>query len=156
MDDEQEKASAEENYRKIVSIHCPYLKQQVNFNSKGLDHIKMKEWNKARPLSDQIVRLKLLHLAPEVIKSSNTLQEYKEEKRFERRRKNSRRENVLSDVRYYAFIAILKNCKIKVIVKQVMPGEFFFWSIVPMWGSCHEGDTGETKKVFHKGDLEKD
>lgn len=156
MNDEQKKLLAEENYRKVGNVYCPYLKQKVSFNAKGLGHIKMKEWNRARPFQDQIVRLRLLHLAPEVIQASNTLQEYKEERRFERRKRNSRWEDVMADVRYYAFIAILKDCKVKVIIKQVIPGEYFFWSIIPMWGTSCDSDTGETKKVFHKGDLESD
>ena len=57
---DQIKKSAEEQYRKINSILCPFLNKKVNFNAKGLDHIKFKEWNKTRLISEQYLRLKFL------------------------------------------------------------------------------------------------
>ena len=63
---------------------CPYLRTKINFNAKGLDHIKMKSWNKTRLASDQYLRLKFLKLVPEILKNSGTLQEIKETRNFER------------------------------------------------------------------------
>jgi hypothetical protein len=57
---EKIKKEAEENYGKINKIFCPALNREVLFNSKGLNHIKMKDWNKARLQDDQYLRLKFL------------------------------------------------------------------------------------------------
>ena len=55
---ERIKQEAEDYYKTVNAVFCPYLKSKVNFNAKGLDHIKMKSWNKARLISDQYLRLK--------------------------------------------------------------------------------------------------
>jgi hypothetical protein len=148
------KKEAENNYRKIGSIYCPYLKDDVSFNNKGLDHIKLKEWDKARLLSDQYLRLKFLKLVPLIIKDSHTLQEYSEQRRLERQKINSRWEKRLVTVRYYGFVAIVKEIKIKVIVKEIEGGKPFFWSVIPFWKREKDPLLRQTKKVFCDGDLE--
>ena len=77
------KKDSEEFYKNVKEIYCPYFQEIVAFNSKGLDHIKFKDWNKTRLVEDQFFRLKFLKLAPEIIKKSHTLQEYRETKNFE-------------------------------------------------------------------------
>ena len=56
MDDRQKKFNevkekAEVEYKIIGNVFSPFLKRKINFNTKGLDHIKFKEWNKARPIT---------------------------------------------------------------------------------------------------------
>ncbi len=41
------KEEAEINYKKIGIIRCPYLQSDISFNAKGLDHLKLKQWNPA-------------------------------------------------------------------------------------------------------------
>jgi len=151
---EEIKLQAEDFYKKIGSIFCPYLKKNVNFNAKGLDHIKMKEWNKARLVADQYMRLKLLRLAPLVLQSSHTVQEIKETKNFERQKINSRWDKRLISVRYYGFVAIINKARIKIIVKEIEGALPQFWSIVPFWKQNKNPLTGEIKKIFCEGDLE--
>jgi hypothetical protein len=62
------KRNAEDCYRKITSIPCPYLKGEVAFNTKGIQHIKFKAKHKARSQADQYMRLRLIKYAPDVIK----------------------------------------------------------------------------------------
>ena len=50
---EEMKQIAEAHYRSVGEIVCPYFNKSVGFNAKGLDHIKMKGWNKTRLVSDQ-------------------------------------------------------------------------------------------------------
>ena len=71
---EKNKKDSEIFYKSIGEIYCPYLSATVSFNAKGLDHIKFKEWDKARSSIEQYVRLKLLRLAPQILKCSHTLQ----------------------------------------------------------------------------------
>ena len=59
---------AEKFYETIGSVYCPYFQEKIVFNVKGLKHLKFKSDRQARPYRDQYPRLKLLHLAPEVIK----------------------------------------------------------------------------------------
>ena len=153
---DQIKKSAEEQYRKINSNFCPFLNKNVNFNAKGLDHIKFKEWNKTRLISGQYLRLKFLKLAPLIIEKASTLQEFSETKVFERIKRNSCRERILIPVKYYGFVAIIKfKVKIKIIVKEIENGQPFFWSVIPFWKTKKDSITEQTKKVFHEGDLEK-
>lgn len=46
------KKSAEEFYKNVKEIYCPFFQEIVAFNAKGLDHIKFKEWNKTRLAQD--------------------------------------------------------------------------------------------------------
>ena len=150
------KKCAEGQYKKINSIFCPFLNRNVNFNAKGLDHIKFKEWNKARLISEQYLRLKFLKLAPLVIEKASTLQEFSKTKTFERKKRSSRWERILTPVKYYGFVAIVNfKVKIKIIVKEVEGGQPFFWSVIPFWKTKKDPITKQTKKVFHEGDLEK-
>jgi len=150
------KGEAESFYNGVNQIDCPYLKTKVNFNAKGLDHIKMKAWNKTRPASDQYLRLKFLKLVPDVLSVAGTIQEINETKNFERIKDSGKWQQVMKEVTYYAFIAIVKKIKIKIIVKKVESGQPYFWSVMPFWKSRKDPIFLQTKKVFHEGDLECD
>lgn len=150
------KAKAESFYNGINDIDCPYLNRKVNFNAKGLDHIKMKAWNKTRTASDQYLRLKFLKLVPEILTASGTIQEIHVTKNFERVRSSGNWQFAAKDVTYYAFVAILRNVKLKVVIKQIESGQPYFWSVMPFWKSRKDPLYLETKKVFHEGDLECD
>jgi hypothetical protein len=63
---EKIKTLAKENYQKIGKIFCPYLKQDIQFNSEGFDHLLSKSWNKGRSTVstvEQYTRLRLLSIA---------------------------------------------------------------------------------------------
>lgn len=84
------KKEAEKTYKDFDKTLCPYLKEKVNFNSKGLDHIKFKRWNYTRSIDDQYMRLKLIKYAPKIIEKSHTLQGYSEMSEFEHKKINNR------------------------------------------------------------------
>ncbi len=147
------KEEVEEFYKQINEVYCPYFKETISFNVKGLDHIKFKDWNRTRLIEDQYFRLKFLKLAPEVIKKSNTLQEYRETQNFERQKINSRWERRMTLVKYYAFIAIMNSVRIKVIIKEITGGKKFFWSICPFWKQRKKYD-GTIEKALYEGNLE--
>jgi len=148
------KQEAENYYKTVNAVFCPYLKSKINFNAKGLDHIKMKSWNKSRLVSDQYLRLKFLKLVQEVLKNSGTLQEFHETKNFERIKDTGRWQSIMKPVVYYGFVAILNNVKIKIIVKRVEGGQPYFWSVIPFWKTQRDEIFQKIKKVFHEGDLE--
>jgi len=73
-DFEAVREKAEAFYVTIGAVHCPYFQSKVAFNSKGIRHLKFKSDEVARSREDQYSRLKLVHIAPEVLKLSKTVQ----------------------------------------------------------------------------------
>lgn len=146
------KNKGEEFYKSLSDTYCPYFKEIVSFNSLGLEHLKFKQRDKARPEQDQYMRFKLLPLAPEIIQKSNTIQGILETKKFEKVRINSRTDIILKPVTYYEFIAVIKRNRVKIIIKQIDNGNLFFWSIIPFWGMNESTVT----RLLHEGLPEED
>jgi hypothetical protein len=146
------KEKGEALYKSLGEIFCPFLKEKVSFGAQGLEHLKFKRREKARLDKDQYMRFKLLHLAPEILKASHTLQGILETKKLERIRMNSRTDTVLKPVTYYEFIAVLKRNRVRIIVKQIENGQKFFWSIVPFWKMNEE----TMVRILHEGIPEED
>ena len=146
------KKQGEQLYKSLREIYCPYFREKVSFGAQGLEHLKFKNRKKVRFEKDQYMRFKLLHLGPEILRLSHTLQGILETKKFERIRMHSRTETVLKLVRYYEFIAVLKRNRVRVIVKQIENGQKFFWSIIPFWGMNKE----TMGRILHEGIPEED
>ena len=142
------KGNAEKLYNQIGGVFCPYLGAPIHFNRKGLDHLRFKSWNRNRPRKDQYVRFKLLHLAPDVLRQSHTLQGIHEAGEFVKVKINSRWQRELKKVEYLEFIAVLKGSRSRVIVKRIEGGDYFFWSLIPYWRHNEYG------KVMHEGNPE--
>lgn len=151
-DFERIKKEAEEFYANLDSVYCPYFEGRVAFNAKGIRHLKFKSDEIARSREEQYPRLKLLHLAPEVLKLSKTVQGIWHTKCFETQKTNSRWEKNLKDVTFYEFMAVLKNVRVKIIIKEVLGGGKYFWSVIPFWGI----DKTNSKRILHSGDPEHD
>lgn len=162
MEIEQEKflkakKEAEIYYKTIGQIYCPYLNEKIAFNAKGLEHLKFKTRERARTVSDQYIRLKLLKLAPHILSKSHTLQDFFETSEFEDQKINSRWERRFVRVTYYGFIAIINQARIKIIVKEIQGGNKFFWSLIPFWKNNKKNTQGcNNKKILHSGDLQSD
>lgn len=139
-------------YKSLKEIHCPYFKDKVSFSSQGLEHLKFKQRGKARLEQDQYMRFKLIHLAPEVIKISSSLQGVWETKRFEHVKTNNKWQKMLKHVTYYEFMAVIKRNRVKIVVKQIENGKKIFWSIIPFWGMNKE----TMARMLHEGNPEED
>ncbi len=149
------KDAAEIFYKTIGSVRCPYFDGDVTFNAKGWRHLTFKNDRQARLQSDQYARLKLLHLAPEILKKSHTIQGVWQTRMFEQLKTNttdSQWSKILKDVCFYEFIAVMGNVRTKVIVKQIQGGEKHFWSVIPFWGV----DKVTSKRILHGGNPEVD
>ena len=146
------KKEAIELYKSANNIHCPYFGEDISFNSKGLEHLEFKARGRARSIHDQFFRFKLLKFAVQIIKKSHTLQEFQEAKKLEAVKTNTRREEKMVLVRYYGFVAILDDYRMKVIIKEVVGGAKHFWSVIPFWKKGKR----DNKKILHLGDLECD
>ncbi len=149
---EEIKIKGEEMYKNISDTFCPYLGKTVSFNAQGIEHLKFKNRERARPPKDQYMRLKLIHLAPEVLKNSKTVQGILETKKFETIKVNSRKDTILKPVNYFEFIAVIKRNRVKVIVKQIDGGNLFFWSLIPFWRMNDDTMT----RILHDGSPEED
>ena len=130
---DETKTRGESLYSTVNEIFCPYFKEKISFNSKGLEHLKFRRHDKARSQHDQYMRFKVLYFAQKVLGITKTLQGISKLQTFERVRLHSRIETRLMPTIFYEFIAIMDDFRVKVIVKQVNSGEKFFWSIVPYW-----------------------
>jgi len=151
-DFEYVKLRGEKLYKTLGEIYCPYFKEKISFNSKGLEHLKFIGRGRSRGVKDQYMRFKLIHLAPEIIRLTHTLQGALETKRFERIKIHSRMDTILKPVNYYEFIALIKRNRMKIIIKQIDNGEKFFWSIIPFWGMNQE----TMNRILHSGLPEED
>ncbi len=143
---------AERLYQTLNSVYCPYLKEKVLFNAKGLRHLKFKSDQQARAQKDQYPRLKLLYLAPQVLNKSHTLQGIWRTKRFEPHKTSGKWKYIMKDVIFYEFIAVLENVRIKVIIKEVFGGERYFWSVIPYWNIDKLG----SKRILYAGNPDSD
>jgi hypothetical protein len=151
-DFETVREKAETFYSNVRSVRCPFFKDNVVFNAKGIRHLKFKTDEQARPHRDQYARFKLLPLAPQVLKESHTLQGLWQAKQFEHEKTNGRWERVLRDVTFYEFIAVLDGVRLKVIVKIVGGGDRYFWSVIPFW----QIDKGTSRRLLHSGQPDSD
>ena len=151
-DFEAVREKAEAFYATIDTVRCPYFQSKVAFNAKGIRHLKFKSDEVARSREDQYSRLKLVHLAPEVLKLSKTVQGIWNTQCLEIQKTNSRWERSLKNVTFYEFMAVLNNVRVKVIVKEVLGGEKHFWSVIPFLGI----DKDKSKRILHSGDPEND
>ncbi|MFH1048094.1 MAG: hypothetical protein V1732_00330 [Patescibacteria group bacterium] len=146
---------AERYYESIGLVKCPYLKCDVHFNTEGFQHLLFKSWNRTRSRAEQYTRLRLISLAPKIISLSHTLQEYNECKVFARQKINSRWESKLKIIHYYVFAAIIKDVRIKIVVKEIKGGVKFFYSLYPSWKVVKDIN-GKKRKKFYSGDPETD
>lgn len=146
-DFEKAKREAENFYSTIDKVYCPCLNEKIIFNAKGLRHLKFKSDRVARKQEDQYARLKLIFLAPQILKKSHTLQGLCQERRFEEQKTNSCWKKVVKEVFYYEFIAVIDSIRVKIIVKEVFGGVKYFWSIIPFWGI----DRVRGRRILHNG-----
>ncbi len=148
------KENAENFYKKIGRINCPALyNETVYFNSEGFNHLVYKK-KAERSKNDQVTKFKLLPIAKEIVSISTTFQEYDEglieitRKRFKKRVKET------ALVKYWGLVAIIKNKKVKVIMRQVSNGQKHFFSVIPAWTISHYNNTRIISTA--KGDLSAD
>jgi ketopantoate reductase len=140
------RGQAQELYRSVGHIRCPYFQASIHFNGRGLEHLRRKSWNRGRDRRDQFMRLKHLARAPEILRLSRTVQGVETTHEWERRHRHGRWEKLLVPVTYYEFVAVLEQRRFKVIVKQLAGGELIFWSLIPFWRQSEQGS-----RLLHDG-----
>jgi hypothetical protein len=150
------KKDVREDYLELKYVYCPYFGEKVYFSSEGFKHMffrglkKLKE----RDFNSKFMRLKLFKFAPKLLRITKTLQEYCTSHQFIPVEFNKRKEKILKLVKYWGFIAIIDDRRIKVIIKQIGNGKKKFWSIIPNWITRKTGRGNQI--ISHTGDLEND
>lgn len=144
--------AAEATYKETPEVYCPYFKDKVKMNAKGLEHISFKDWNKNRLPQDQYKRFKLLKFVPEILRNSGTAQGVFEANAWERIKSHGKWISVLRKVMYWEFVSVIGRARIKIVVKQIEGGERFFWSIIPFWKMNFDTNS----RVLHEGNPEND
>ena len=142
---------AQKFYGTIGSIRCPYFREPIQFNPEGLEHLRRKNWNRGRPRSDQFMRLKFLWAAPEILRLSHTVQGVWHGHDRVRRHRHNQWEEEFKPAIFYEFIAVLKDRRFKVIVKEVEGRGKQFWSLIPFWQQTKQGT-----RLLHNGNLLED
>ncbi len=142
-------------YQTIGSIRCPALHHQpVHFTSEGFNHLVYKGNRNERDKSVQIMKFELLSKAKEIITLTTTHQEYDERLITVSRERFKKNLDESTSARYWGFVAIIKNFRVKVIVRALGNGQYHFWSVIPAWTTSHYRDIKLISNA--KGDLVED
>jgi len=123
------KEKAQAAYSTQREIYNPYFKTTVILNSDGFHHLQFSA-RRERNKSEQLLKLRLLPLALEIIKKSGTVQEYR--KLLTPIGKKSPRDGSvpMKEVEYWGLVAIVgeKRIKIRTVLRRVGTGNITFWS----------------------------
>lgn len=139
------KKRSEEFYQNLTPIICPALGETVHFTSDGFHHLRFDGTRAERSKAEQLIKLRFLRKAIDVIRKTTTIQEYRKEViPIGKCGKDGFRKT--AEVKYWAFVAIVSDgCKIKVILRRVGDGQFHFWSVMAFWKET-KFDNGQTVK----------
>ena len=132
---------ADNFYKKARTIRCPALNYEpVHFTAEGFNHLLYKSSRRERSKNDQITKFKLLAKAKTIIEISATYQEYDESLTTIWKKKFKKTVEETTTVRYWGFVAIISNFRVKVIVRQIGNGQKHFWSVMPAWRTSYYRD----------------
>jgi hypothetical protein len=133
------KKNADNFYKKIGKVYCPALSDLVYFNSKGFNHLMFKNKSQ-RTQKEQAIKFKSLAIGKEIISISTTYQEYDECLQEMQIKCFKKKINKTLLVKYWGLVAIIRNFRVKAIIRQVSNGKKHFWSVMPTWGYKHYRD----------------
>lgn len=142
-------------YSQREYIRCPALNNEiVHFTSEGFNHLIYKGDRSERDKSVQILKFNLFPRALEIIGLSTTYQEYDEGIKNVKKKKHKRTVIESATVKYWGLAAIIRNTRVKVIIRQIGNGQKHFWSVIPAWQKCHYRETKFISNAY--GNLEND
>lgn len=125
-----------EYYSALKPVKCPALGEDVHFTSDGFHHLRYDGSRCERSKKEQIIKLKLLRRAVELIGKSTTIQEYRRcvmpvgKVRQDGFRKTS-------EAQYWGFVGVVdEGCRLRAIVRRVGDGQMHFWSVMADWWEC--------------------
>ena len=108
-------------YTLLKPIRCPVLNATVFFTSRGFRHLTTSNNRIPRPLKEQIMKLKCLSSAPEVIKYGDKIAEVRQVSvMIKGKKKVSTRTEVRSS----------KNEDVGVVIERIGGGKYHFLSVL--------------------------
>ncbi len=126
--------NAEELYATFKPVKCLALGDEiVHFTSEGFNHLVYNKPKKMRDIRAQILRFDMLERAKFVIETSTTYQEYDEEIRYKKVNRHGKHVEMPVVVRSWGLVAIVRNFRVKVVIKQEGNGKKEFYSVIPAW-----------------------
>jgi hypothetical protein len=141
------KERAQSIYTAQHSVWSPYFKAHVVLNSDGFHHLQFSVRRK-RNKQKQKLKLRLMPRALQIIRESETVQEYR--KLLRPASKPSLRDGtvIMNGIEYWGLIAIVGGRKIKVrtVLRRVGKGNITFWSVMP-YGKIKNGN----QRMFTEG-----
>ncbi len=126
------KEVAKEIYNSQKSIYNPYFKEEVILNSDGFHHLQFSA-RRERGKSEQILKFNCLKYGLEILRKAGTVQEYRELLSPIGKPRKSDGAVSFKNVKYWGFIGILgeRKIKIRLVIRKVGDGNFTFWSVMP-------------------------
>ena len=127
-------------YEKIGRVRCPALNNEyVHFNSEGFTHLLYK--NKTpRTRNEILTKLKLVTRARDIVAKTTTYQEYDEALEMLTLKKMKRKSTESCIVKYWGIVAIHKERRLKVVIRQIGNGQKNFYSVIPCWSTSQYRD----------------
>lgn len=119
------------NYKSIVSIHCPLLNDTIYFTSEGFHHLISKSNGKRRKISEQYMKLKCFDHVPSIIKKCIRIIETRKEEHIIKGKKKSVVAYELTDEQK-------RRYHIVVIIERVGSGKLKFRSVKRISDSRYE------------------
>lgn len=123
------KDKAKALYTAQKALYNPYFKTNIILTSEGFHHLQFSS-GRERNRREQLLKLRLLPLALEIIRKAGTIQEYR--KLLVPIGKPSARDGSIpmKEVEYWGLVAIVGEQKIKVrtVLRRVGDGNITFWS----------------------------
>lgn len=121
-------------YDNTPSVLCPYLKENVNFNSDGFHHFQYNTLGAERPKRVQTFRYKLFPLAPILIGKAGTIQQHRKTFGPVGRKKRDGF-TAMKHIEDWCIIAVVpfrdSDLTIKIILRRIGDGNINFLSILP-------------------------
>lgn len=114
-------------YESFKKVYCPFVKEEISFNSKGFRHLLYKNGQRKRSEIEVAERFNFIKNAKDILSVTTTLQEKE-----------------IRDIciTFYAFIAIIKEVKLKVVIKKEGDkGSWYFYSVIPHYVTSPKRDT---------------
>ena len=127
------RATAQKLYASFDKKYCPALGGEVHFTSEGFNHLVYARARKERDKKTQILRFDMLQRAKFILETSTTYQEYEENIEYRKVSRHGKFVGMNMVTKYWGFVAIVKNFRVKVVVRQVGNGKVEFQSVIPAW-----------------------
>lgn len=144
------KQATEQKYKSIGKIYSPALKADIFFNSDGWHHLRYDCSRSERDKRVQQNKFIYFDNAVDIIKKSNTIQEYRRGQQVEGKPDKNGLQKV-KRVQWFGMFVVIsfsKNMRVKAVIRKVGDdGQYHFWSVMPFWKLTSQGRVVGSKDI---------